>query len=389
MSQLALTTESVALSDFFENLASCRDKNPLTHGFHPYPAKFIPHIPRVLIRAYAPPGGVVLDPMCGSGTTLVEAAVSRHNAIGVDINPVAALVTRAKTTVLSRADEDEIAVLIASLQSAAALVEQEPRSLWDEINDQEFPTFLNRSKWFSDEVTRELVYAKRAIGQLDSDASKTLALCAFSAVLVSVSNQESETRWCAVSKKITPGDALGRMARKLGVYTARLRELGTVGATPALVFDSDARSLPICSKSVDLVVTSPPYANSHDYYLYNKLRLFWLGYEVRPVQLAEIGSRNRHSDMKEEIESYLSSMTCVLHETRRTLKEGGVAVFVVADAIIRGVAYQMDQFFEEIGQRAGFSLRDSFHFTHKNFNAAFQRTFGTHHPKRTHVLVFQ
>ena len=63
----------------------------LTHGIHSYPAKFIPHIPRYIIKNYTKPKEVVLDQFCGSGTALVEANLLGRNAYGIDINPLSKL----------------------------------------------------------------------------------------------------------------------------------------------------------------------------------------------------------------------------------------------------------------------------------------------------------
>ena len=71
----------------------------LTHNYHRYPAKFIPQIARKLIEDYAPnKTQVVCDPFGGCGTTLVEAKLLGHKSIGFDINPIAKLITQAKTT---------------------------------------------------------------------------------------------------------------------------------------------------------------------------------------------------------------------------------------------------------------------------------------------------
>src|SRR5580700_1541342 len=70
----------------------------LTHGLHPYPAKFIPQIPERLIRELSDEGDTVADVFSGSGTTLVEALILNRNAIGIDANPLACLITKAKTT---------------------------------------------------------------------------------------------------------------------------------------------------------------------------------------------------------------------------------------------------------------------------------------------------
>jgi hypothetical protein len=74
-----------------------------THSIHPYPAKFIPQIPRALISALHPGDETaVLDPFCGSGTTLVEGALAGIPTVGVDLHPLACLISKVKVTVLSQ-----------------------------------------------------------------------------------------------------------------------------------------------------------------------------------------------------------------------------------------------------------------------------------------------
>ncbi|MCZ7543933.1 MAG: DNA methyltransferase [Anaerolineae bacterium] len=73
------------------------DSGYATHNFHAFPAKFPPQLPRAFIDALTRPGDRVLDPMAGSGTTLVEAYLAGCPAVGVDIDPLALLLCRVKT----------------------------------------------------------------------------------------------------------------------------------------------------------------------------------------------------------------------------------------------------------------------------------------------------
>ena len=253
----------------------------------------------------------------------------------------------------------------------------------------ELPVFHNRDKWFEGHVCRELAYLKGQIAGLPTAASRQLARCAFSAIIVSVSNQESETRWCAKRQDVPLGGTLGRFAARLTDSLERVASFEAAAPDNAAVYEGDARRLPLKDASVDLIVCSPPYANAHDYYLYNKLRLFWLGHEVRSVQQAEIGSRNKHSDLGEGIDSYSDSMTDVLREVRRVLKASGKAAFVVGDAVIRGQFYPMHELLGSAARDAGLALTDYYRFEHRQFNAAFQRGFGRANEKQTHVLVLR
>ncbi len=80
----------------------------LTHSLHPYPAKFPPQLPNVILSKFGKKGQTVLDPFCGSGTTLVEARLLGFNAIGVDVNGLSSLLSKVKATPLS---DEEIATI--------------------------------------------------------------------------------------------------------------------------------------------------------------------------------------------------------------------------------------------------------------------------------------
>ena len=78
--------------------SSRKDTSYATHGFHKYPAKFIPQLAKRCITDFTKKEETICDPFMGSGTTLIEALVSGRKAVGVDFNPVAWLISKAKTT---------------------------------------------------------------------------------------------------------------------------------------------------------------------------------------------------------------------------------------------------------------------------------------------------
>src|SRR3989344_3090725 len=96
-----MDTKSIVMELKFEKSNGNGSTTYLTHNFHTYPAKFIPQIPKSTIQALTSEGDVILDPFCGCGTTLVEAKLFNRNSIGGDWNPIATLVTTAKTNTLN------------------------------------------------------------------------------------------------------------------------------------------------------------------------------------------------------------------------------------------------------------------------------------------------
>lgn len=334
-------------------------------------------------------GAVVWDPMAGSGTTLVEASVAGMPSVGTDINPIATLVARAKTQLLNDLALQQIASVREQCLSLATLLKHDHGAASRLIADSELPAIPNRDHWFHKHSSRELVMLKRTIECFaTSQAAHDLCFAAMSAVIVAVSYQDSETRWRATARPWLPGDALEKFGGRLTSAVAAVHKYAEKARAPAEVHTADARHATVEDSSVDLVITSPPYANSHDYYLYNKLRMFWLGYDVHSVQASEIGSRNRHSDKKESISTYFSSLAGVLTRIRHALRPTGRAVLVVGDAVIRGELIDMRAEIPSIARPLGLDLEFATAFAHRRFNSTFTPGFGTTHHKQTHVLVF-
>src|ERR671927_1267463 len=86
-----------------------------THGYHPYSAKYIPQIPSYLIKNFSEKNDLILDNFAGSGTTLVESKILGRNALGVDVNPLACLISKVKTTNLQNSELKDISTIAASI----------------------------------------------------------------------------------------------------------------------------------------------------------------------------------------------------------------------------------------------------------------------------------
>jgi DNA modification methylase len=304
-----------------------------THGLHPYPAKFIPQIPADIIREHTNERHVVFDPFCGSGTTLVEALLHGRRSIGCDNNPIAALISRAKTTSLNETARGCLQTLVetihrhrGSLTIPKCPIPSEPKLNW----------------WFAKDVIEELAWLKFEINRLGDAHARQFALCVFSSIIVSVSNQESDTRYAAIKKKLERGETLGRFLTKLnkGIKAAgSLKEFGSSLRLLPAVYCCDLRSLTaqvVPDNSADLIVTSPPYPNSYDYYLYHKWRMVWLDYDFRVSRSDEIGSRNEHSSKRAPIEVFESKMRAALINVGRILKPSKLAYFLVGDSVLNG-----------------------------------------------------
>lgn len=325
------------------------DTTYLTHGIHPYPAKYIPQLPRLVIEEHTNERSTILDPFCGSGTSLLEGAILGRKSIGVDSNPIAALVSRAKTQALGADDFVHVAGFGELLKRTCERGGAERYPV---------PPIPRIEHWFQANVIHELAWLRHHITLVTSRRAQDLLACVFSSIVTAVSNQESDTRYAARQKDLPDGFALNRYLRKLESVLPRVRELSSISAvrrnTPR-VLQVDAASLTeshVAAASIDLIVTSPPYPNSYDYYLYHKLRMFWLGYDPREAQDREIGSRHEHSSKREPIQRYEARMLPVMRQISRVLKPAKLAYLFVGDAIIAGEVIDVGDVFRRIAAEA-------------------------------------
>ena len=361
------------------------DTNYLTHNFHTYPAKYIPQIPRSIIRALSNEGETVLDPFCGCGTTLVEAKLLGRSAIGVDLNPIATLISKAKTSPLNDKQINSINLILQ-------YIKDEFREHVYSKNNIEIliPEFKNRDHWFQKNVLLELSLIKKIILEIEDEKVRELFLTAFSSIIVTVSNQESDTRFAAVNKNISSGKCVEELSRKIKMMTPRISEFSKrCSNMPVNVYNQDTRDMSFISKdSIDLVVTSPPYANTYDYYLYHKFRIFWLDFDVDKVKDDEIGSRNRHSSKKEEIDSFERDLLSCMLEIGRVLKKNKYLVIVIGDSVIRGKIHKANEIIGRIAVKSKFNIEREISYNLKENSRMFNPKF-TNGEKLEHIIFLK
>lgn len=360
------------------------DKGYLTHNIHPYPAKFIPQIPRRLIEIFSSPGDVVADPFCGSGTALVEARLLGRTAVGSDLNPLSTLVSRVKATPLDATALGHLDELLKGLAEDKSPLEQRLRKV-----DRPLPEFRNRDHWFTSQSLLELNYLMARVERIEDIKAREAALVVFSSIVVRASNQDSETRWVARDKGLRAGQVITEFSAKLASAVQRLRDFAAAvdPAEATCIRTADARAFSH-ERVIDYAVTSPPYLNSFDYYLYHKLRTFWLGFDHKPVQAREIGSRHRHCDLGAETELFVAEMTECISAVSLSLRIGGHLSLVVGDSIVKGALVPMDEIYSSIARTTGLRLVDKFEFDQRRYTRAFHRGFKSP-DKKSYILTYE
>lgn len=321
--------------------------NYLTHGLHPYPAKFIPQIPNALIQELSSVGEVVADIFCGSGTTIVEALTLKRHAVGVDANPLACLITEAKTTPLHAEDLAALRKLVLDFavlgDQAAEATQQGGLFAPDAHLSRAIPEGKAIQFWFEPFAIAELAEIRSSVEAIRSDAARTLARAAMSSIIVAVSRQDSDTRYVRRQKNLAPGDVLRRFSRALEDAAREAAEL-TELLEPRFskrVLNASILDAPDVGE-IDLVVSSPPYPNAYSYHLYHMTRMLWLGMDQPTFKRAEIGSHRKYSAKGPRAathETFAGEMDRIFAWLATRLKTGRFACFVVGDSIIGGRRY--------------------------------------------------
>ncbi len=316
----------------------------LTHTFHSYPARFIPQIPLTFIKLFTEEKETVLDPMCGCGTTLVEAFLNNRNSVGNDFNPLATLITKVKTTLIN---ESEFRYLNKKLAIMKRYLDLDYKRIDERINNlpnRKISKIFNRVVISKLEAIRETLLEVKEEGHDDISDLGRVAL--------------SSTIWSLVESG-NGVDIDNLFLKKVKAMQNELKKTSkTVKSIPEVrVICGDARKLKVETNSVDLIVTSPPYVNALDYYRVHMYNMLWLGMDFDLFKKHEIGAHSHFINNRFRLLSeYLGDMLRSMIEMNRVLKKDKLCVIVVGNSSLEYELIESHKFFAEMGKKIGFKL---------------------------------
>lgn len=385
-----------------------RGLTKLTHKFHRYPGKFIPHVPRWAINKYlGNKNGRVLDPFCGSGTTLVEANLLGKNAIGIDIDPIAQLVSKVKTTKLNE----------SLLLKICNQIKQDLLS----CGEAEVPKNIeNIEHWFTNDTALKLTRIRiliDAVEKLDKDIYDFLLVC-FIAIIRKASKADNQSQKTYVSHTYPKKhiDPIELFLLTVEDYCSRIisfcREQSSSHVSTIilnanhLTSNNDSNILNTVG-AVDLIVTSPPYVKSVDYVYNQMLEYYWLG------DLFNTSRRSEQNELKKlyigtekvlaseyskpiitgikEIDTisnviysknkkhgyivgkYFSDLIDNFGSMCSILKKGGHYVSVVGDSIVSNEVVPVHKLIQLCGAKRGFRVKSVFAYEIRNRHMRFPR----------------
>lgn len=286
------------------------------HNIYPYHAKFNPEIPKKFIQEYSNKGDLVLDPFCGSGTTLLEGLKLEREVIGVDLSPIGILCSKVKTQEYEIEKIKEYAKEILKVEQDKILI----------------PDFPDKEIWYSYEILERLGELNYNISKIKDEKYYNL----FYLILLSCLNNCSRRRktWNLgyIADNVLPNidrevDAIKVFKRKLSLLYKRTDWLRNIN-TSVTCIESDI--LNTSFKNINLVVTSPPYPFAVDFIKYHRLTLYWMEKKVETLSNQEVGARNKRNK-KQAIKDFFDEMEKIYLHVMKMVKTNGYWCMTIGD----------------------------------------------------------
>lgn len=370
-------TVRAALSEL-EGLRA-KGQRPEPAWFHPFPARMPVSVVEHLITRVTTSDAVILDPMVGSGTTLIAARRLGRRSLGFERDPLALLIAR---SAIADFDLRRLERLGARVLNHAQAAVTSGKVRLHQIRAQMLPEdrrFIDY--WFPSKSQEQLCALADAIEEEASGMEKDFAWVVFSSLIIAKSAGASSALDLPRSRPHKRPDKavvlpLDAWTRRFRTAVARLPFKNCELATGASVRGGDARELPLEDQAADLVLTSPPYLNAIDYLRAHKFSLVWMGYSLR--QLRELRGTMMGTErglwsldglppgLEERMENllveervraqrrrYLSDLAKVLAEIARVLRPGGLALLAVGPTIISSKRTDAGNVVAALGERVG------------------------------------
>ena len=315
----------------------------LTHKFHSYPARFIPQIPRTIYKIFLKSGGYrIFDPFVGCGTSLIEGILSQNHIGGVDLNPLAILISQVKTRPLDS----------KLLDDYWKCFRREFLNIKNSISKIQLGTDLEESVHSDNEnLTQKFVFPKRNLTKrftkgnihvislildfIENEIIGTEFQDFFKVGLSSTITTLTESRnwrkvdiWSTFHTKINSMiHIMKKYNQKVVDFSNELQENIKLGDSRKIAFIPD--------ETIDCIVTSPPYVNALDYNRIHQYNMSILGYDYRKFAKGEIGAHGHYiSNRWRLLTEYLADIFQSIIEMGRIIKRGSVICIVIGDSCL-------------------------------------------------------
>lgn len=358
------------------------DTKSYTHGLHGYPAMFIPQLARRLILNCSQTRDTICDIFCGSGTALVESRLLGRNAYGIELNPLAILIAKVKTTSINP----------EKLHKAYLSILTDVRDL--KPKKDESPKFYNIDFWFKENVIYELTKIKKCINDIKDKDVKNFFRVAFSDTVRASSN----TRYGEFKLFRRPEEKLKNhnpnvlaiFKKRVENNMERMKEFynDVDNKTWVKIVQGDStQKYDIKNESIDCIITSPPYGDSRTtvaYGQFSRLSLQWLdmvdndalqldrqlmGGIVTPDIKNNLDSKSLNKSLNlivehdskraKEVLAFYIDLNKAMGQAYRILKKYKYFCVVVGNRTVKKVKLPTDFIVSELGENLGFHTVDT------------------------------
>jgi len=337
------------------------------YGIHPYPAMFHFLVVREVIKNFSKEGGYLLDPFMGSGVVAGECLINGRNFIGYDINPLAVLISKVRTTPIRSK------LLLETLESIPQTFRQQKPEIVE---------FSNIHYWFDEDVIKNLSRLRQAVFIIGNNEVKNFFKVAFSETVRRVSRTRyNEFKLLRRKDGNNNSDVLKVFEevslKNIGLLTDFYRKFAPRKTTLKLEERNIINGIPLEDNSIDLVITSPPYGDSRTtvaYGQFSRLSLRWLGLEEN-VDRTSLGAKpkdiypglpsdllykciekiaNEDEKRAREVFSFYMDLYSSIQIITKKVKRNGFVCFVVGNRRVKGLELPTDKISADFFEHQGF-----------------------------------
>jgi len=356
-----------------------------THGIHTYPAMFIPQVARRLLENYSQAGDTICDIFCGSGTDLVESKLLGRNAYGIDLNPLAIFLAKAKINLINPPKlTDEYFKLLLEIKK---------------IKDRgvKKPIFKNIDFWFKPKVIIQLAKIKEAISKIKDVNIRNYFMVPFSeTVRLSSNTKNGEFKLVRIKKEKLENyspDVSGMFKKKTEANIKGMKDFyedANRKVWTKIIYGDSSKSNGIKENSIDCIVTSPPYGDSRTtvaYGQFSRLSAQWIDIFKDPNEASGVDnellggkatrtlehaldskylkdSLNKIAKIDEkrakDVLSFYIGLNDCLKQAYKILKSKKYFCLVVGNRLVKQVRIPTDFIIVELGEKIGFTCEDVF-----------------------------
>ncbi|EKD47588.1 MAG: hypothetical protein ACD_65C00376G0016 [uncultured bacterium] len=301
-------------------------------SLHPYPARFIPAIPKTIIemvQKYNKHKKLrILDPFAGCGTVLTEGLKHNCDVVGIDINGLAHLLEEVYTTSVSKLDVHKLTLLKMNVM----------RVLRSNKHVVPTPDIPHLDHWFDLNSITLISNTLFVINKEKVKKVRQLGLLSLSRILVQLSRQKSETQYVAVQKFLTNEQKINLLSDSFDiVIDFYSKQKKFKNKSSCILGDSRQSDTYLNVSNINLVITSPPYPNAYEYWLYHKYRMYWMGMDPIWSRTNEIGTRPHYSGSGKKNEwDFYRDIKKILFQIDKVSSKDALQFWVVGDSIIKG-----------------------------------------------------